>query len=135
MSSKVPKPHINRRTISATVAALAVIVWGALFLIAPVWQFPDAVAAYIPPSIAPTEDDLSQAARLNINTASAQELQTLPGIGPARAAAIIAYREEHGPFESLAQLDCVSGITPRMVNAWSDLATAIVPEASQSDHK
>lgn len=132
---KIPKPHTDRQMIFATVVALAVIAWGALFLIAPVWQFPCTVAAYTPPSMTPAESGVSRPARLDINTASIEELQTLPGIGPAKAAAIVAYREEHGPFDSLAQLDRVNGITPRMVSAWSELATAIVPEAFQADHK
>lgn len=47
---------------------------------------------------------------VNINTATAEELQTLPGIGQARAAAIVAYREEHGPFVYVEDLLGVSGI-------------------------
>ena len=47
---------------------------------------------------------------LNINTASAQELQTLPSIGPQTAQKIIQYREEHGDFSSIDALTEVKGI-------------------------
>ena len=47
---------------------------------------------------------------ININTANAERLALLSGIGPAKAAAIVAYREQHGPFESIDDLAKVSGI-------------------------
>lgn len=47
---------------------------------------------------------------LDINTATAAELEQLNGVGPALAAAIVAYREEHGGFKSIDELDNVSGI-------------------------
>lgn len=47
---------------------------------------------------------------VNINTASSKELQTLPGIGEAKADAIIAYREEHGDFDDISRIMNVSGI-------------------------
>lgn len=49
---------------------------------------------------------------LNINSASPAELDTLPGIGPAKASAIIEYRNAHGPFTDINQLDNVPGIGP-----------------------
>ena len=47
---------------------------------------------------------------LNINTATAEELQTLPGIGPAMSEKIIQHRKEHGNFASVDALTDVKGI-------------------------
>lgn len=47
---------------------------------------------------------------ININTASAQELEALPGIGPALAQSIVSYRNEHGPFQAVEDLKNVPGI-------------------------
>lgn len=49
---------------------------------------------------------------INVNTASVEELQALPGIGEARARAIVATRQERGGFESVDQLVEVRGIGP-----------------------
>lgn len=49
-------------------------------------------------------------AAVNLNQASAAELQVLPGVGPALAERIVAYREAQGPFESVDQLAEVKGI-------------------------
>jgi competence protein ComEA len=49
---------------------------------------------------------------VNVNTADETTLETLNGVGPALATAIIQYRTEHGPFTSVDQLDDVSGIGP-----------------------
>jgi competence protein ComEA len=48
--------------------------------------------------------------KVNINTAGTEELQTLPGIGEARAEAIIRYREEHGRFSGIEEIQNISGI-------------------------
>jgi competence protein ComEA len=51
------------------------------------------------------------------------ELETLPGIGPATAAAIVEHRERFGPFASVDDLDQVSGIGPAKLDALRDLVT------------
>ena len=48
--------------------------------------------------------------KVNINTATAEQLQTLPGIGQAKANAIVAYRENNGNFSSIEDLRKVPGI-------------------------
>lgn len=60
---------------------------------------------------------------VNVNTAAAEELETLPGIGEVLAQAIISYRDEHGPFTSVDELEEVSGIGPATLEEIRDLVT------------
>ncbi|MBI4233532.1 MAG: helix-hairpin-helix domain-containing protein [Chloroflexi bacterium] len=48
--------------------------------------------------------------KVNLNTATVQQLEALPGIGEVRAKAIVSYRQEHGSFRSVGELLRVSGI-------------------------
>ena len=52
------------------------------------------------------------AGTVDVNSAGLSELDSLPGIGPSKAQAIIDYREANGPFASLDDLDAVKGIGP-----------------------
>jgi len=69
-------------------------------------------AAPGPPSSAPHPAKAAPAAVINLNTATVQQLDTLPGVGPVRAAAIVAWREANGKFTSVDQLGEVDGIGP-----------------------
>ncbi len=53
-----------------------------------------------------------QIAPININIATKEQLEELPGIGPSKAAAIIEFRQKHGPFNSFEDLLDVPGIGP-----------------------
>ena len=54
-------------------------------------------------------------AKVNINTADAKELATLPGIGPAKAEAIVKHRKKHGKFKSVDGLKDVKGIGDKLL--------------------
>lgn len=62
-------------------------------------------------------------AAVDINAASEAELETLPGIGPSKAAAIVQYRADHGPFKTVDELDNVSGIGPSTMASLRDQVT------------
>ncbi len=60
---------------------------------------------------------------VNLNSGTADELDSLPGVGPATAAAIIAHRAQHGPFASVEALGDVRGIGPAKLDALRGLVT------------
>ena len=61
--------------------------------------------------------------KLNLNTASAAELETLPGVGPVLAERIVAWRTDHGNFATVDALDAVAGIGAKMLAGLRDLVT------------
>ena len=68
-------------------------------------------------------DSLIPGERINLNTAPAVELRRLPGIGEKKAADIVAFREENGPFQSVEELMRVAGIGEVTLNALRDYIT------------
>ena len=80
-----------------------------------------------PPAVAGTDaaggSDGSGAGPVDLNTATAAELEELPGVGPATAAAILSYRDEHGPFSAVDELLEVRGIGEARLAAIRDLVT------------
>jgi len=71
----------------------------------------------------PDPTGASETELININTATKEQLQTLPGIGPVLAQRILDYIAENGPFASLSQLTLVSGIGVEKLNDIIDFAT------------
>lgn len=60
---------------------------------------------------------------IDLNTATTSELEILPEIGPSLAAAIVSYRNENGPFDSVEALDNVPGIGPKTLEAIRQFVT------------
>jgi competence protein ComEA len=83
-----------------------------------IWAFQRA-DPYLPDL--PSHDSLPSA--ININIATALELEVLPGIGPKTAEAIVLFREKQGPFHSLEQLKEVKGIGEGRFSAIQDKIT------------
>lgn len=82
---------------------------------------------------APVRSLPSEQARINVNTADRELLQTLPGIGPVRADRIVAYREENGPFSHLNDLLSVKGIGKGILESIRDLI-CLEDEDENFDH-
>lgn len=88
-----------------------------------------AVVVQAVPSAEPTPQTSPEAAapsaegKINLNTATKEELMTLPGIGEKRAADIIADREANGPFRIPEDLTRVSGIGEGILEGLIDLVT------------
>ena len=112
----------TQKQILAAALAVVLIAAGALFLIAPVGQPQRPAAAYAPVTTA--QNPAPEPELIDINTATAEELTALPGLGPRKAAALVAYRTEHGAFASLADAAAVRGISLRMTESWAGLAAA-----------
>jgi len=77
-------------------------------------------------------------AAVNINTATVEELKALPGIGPAKAQAIVDYRKENGHFKSVEDLKKVKGIGEGIFGKLKDEATekpAAQPAAGKNTAK
>lgn len=84
---------------------------------------------------------ISAFAAVNINTATQAELESLKGIGPVKAKAIIDYRKKNGDFKSVDDLDKVDGIgAVTLQNLRKDVSTSgkttvVAPEAKAADKK
>jgi competence protein ComEA len=74
---------------------------------------------------------LAEGERLDPNTATAIELQRLPRVGPALAGRIVSHREANGPFQTLADLDAVTGVGPAMIASLAPLVS--LPPAPPRD--
>lgn len=97
---------------------VALVAWALTLTLAPVplWAAEGVAGGDKPPAVATQAAAKAQAAAtsesaVNVNTASAEQLaEGLIGVGPAKAQAIVAYREANGPFKDKAQLLDVKGI-------------------------
>lgn len=91
-----------------------------------IWQQqrpPITVEAGPPPPYAQWDVLLQDARQVDLNRATAAELERLPEIGPSIAQRIIEYRHTHGPFRRSAELLSVPGIGPKTFEALQDYVT------------
>ena len=77
----------------------------------------------VPPSPNVNTPEGASSTRININTASMSDLDTLSGVGPSTAKAIIDYRTKNGPFGSIEDLLNVRGIGPAKLDAMREQVT------------
>ncbi len=89
---------------------------GLLVLSALAIQTPAVHAQLADSGNAQANEGTSQQQRIDLNSATVEQLITLPGVGQSKAKAIIKYREEVGPFLEVAQLTQVKGIGEKMLN-------------------
>jgi competence ComEA-like helix-hairpin-helix protein len=69
--------------------------------------------------------------KIDINSASREELRSLPGIGPHLAEKIVAHRDLHGPFSAPEEITAVRGIGPKTYDRFRDLIVAGSPPRPQ----
>ncbi|HUV18550.1 MAG TPA: helix-hairpin-helix domain-containing protein [Ilumatobacteraceae bacterium] len=119
-----------RDAIAAAGGPTATANWNALNLAAPI---SDGVKVYVPnvgeelpPSLTvPPADPAGSipTGPIDVNAATTDELESLPGVGPATATAIVTERERNGPFLDVDDLDRVPGIGPAKIEALRELVT------------
>jgi len=78
-------------------------------------------AAAEPPAAAGGPDAAAPSAPIQLSTATLEQLDSLPGVGPATAQKILDYRTKHGAFSSVDELDAVPGIGPKRLEQLREL--------------
>jgi competence protein ComEA len=80
---------------------------------------------------APQSNGAAATTPLNLNTATAAQLETLPGIGAATAQRIVEYREKNGPFKKVEELMNVRGVGEKTFLKLKPLITVTAPGGGQ----
>ena len=109
LSTSTRTPSFFRRLALAT-AALAALVVTPVLLTAPAYAAPKREVAS---ATAPAQDTAatSESGVVNLNSATEAELMLLPGVGPSKAAAVLAFRKKYGAFKKVDDLSKVKGFS------------------------
>ena len=99
------------KVLLSCVTAFVLLLAGAVGFSVPFWQ-----PGYR--TVASGQFDVQQMMLVDLNSAGLEELCSLPGVGEKKAQAILDYREEHGPFSGIEELDQVDGISAKSIEAW-----------------
>jgi competence protein ComEA len=78
------------------------------------------------------QDTATPAAAVNLNTATAQQLESLPGIGPATAQRILEYRQKSGGFKKVEELMNIRGVGEKSFLKLKPLVTITVPRSERA---
>jgi competence protein ComEA len=84
---------------------------------------PDAAAKSGTPDAGVGGGESGATDKINLNTASVEELGSLPRVGPVLAQRIVDWRTEQGPFKTAEELDAVDGVGPKMLETLLPLVT------------
>ncbi len=85
------------------------------------------LAVLVAPGLASAESKPAPTARVNVNTATVEQLTALPGVGPALAARIVEHRQKSGSFRSTQEIMSVKGIGEKnfaKIEAWLSVGDA-----------
>lgn len=105
--------------ITVSVLVVVVLLGGALYSARLSEGAPEVVYSA---SLEEVAEEAGEPLRVDLNTADEQELQDLPGVGPATAEDIVSYRRTNGLFGSVEELEEVSGIGPKTLEEIEPLA-------------
>lgn len=92
-------------------------------LVVPAWGADDGAPDAGGGPAAPVAGGIRPDGTVDLNRATAAELETLPGVGPVTAERIVLHREEHGPFTAVGQLRDVHGIGEKTFQSLADLVS------------
>ncbi|HEX7312046.1 MAG TPA: ComEA family DNA-binding protein, partial [Gaiellaceae bacterium] len=79
------------------------------------------VPAHVSPSGAAATSPSTPAGPVHLNTATLEDLDALPGVGPVTAQKILDYRQQHGAFANVDELDAIPGIGPARLDQLREL--------------
>jgi|UniRef100_A0A7V3PSW3 comEA protein len=112
---------MNKRELVVIIFLSAVFLSGAIINTYKRWQLKRKIAGS--PVELVNSESASPDTLIDINAATPEQLDALPGIGPALAQRIITYRQTHGGFKSINEIRNINGIGPKKFAAIKDLIT------------